>query len=787
MVADVVEPAVRKVDTAVNDDHAPTATVVAATDHDHAQKANEAHAQNDVTSSSTTSTTATTTASVKKSTSDATVMTADTATQHKTLPVGQDVDPAHQREALQKASDDVVLTQVDKLEADERERLGKPEGSSRSYIPGMDNDKLWTLRRRFDTQVLHVLSPPTKLPPGQPDLRPTTLPNVPFNSDLLRSNVERCYATAGVWSIYFAREMMRLMSWSPQDRHRTAAFATAYFVAWWFSMVLPLVSGFCIILIMFRPSRKFFFPPIPPPPGQPPSATDPTNTKGDESMLAGVGHPVEHRSKAEQIEQQAYEFSNVIQRFSVRVVVGGHHKGSKGNGDVGKKAGLGEEYDLSSSDDDDDEELDQLPKIENQTFDEDKPVLAEKEDGTVKELSARQKRKLKAREAKAKRDAQVGHLARGAQDALGDLADALERFANALSPPRPYPPNQARAKLSGAIFVPIMLVTAVVPAHVWSQLASFGFGVAFFGQPLLIRAAKWFIKTFPDWQEKIDLRNSIFSGVPTNAQLTLHVLRVAEASFDPLPAPPPPPTPEHVQNEISKTGFDPESPPPELKLGPDGKPITMDKEHQQGHEQEEEQGVAGGGVGSAVVNTGKKTLFGTLRLAARKAATFRADVAVDGTKQKVGNKIDRFFYQSRAKDPETPEAYPAKLHGTSGHLILTSGPDTQPTLSFVPLRSSLSKPSFQVKVEDLVEVKKKGVFIARAVLGWAASINLEGMGLDMRFKSIEERQRDSLGQGKDPHSEDHEGDTWSFSHVGRRDQLFARLLSVCGQTKWEML
>ncbi|KAM0788664.1 hypothetical protein ACM66B_002763 [Microbotryomycetes sp. NB124-2] len=753
-------PAVRAVGTDLEDDkHAPTSTAVAAADASHPAAASaNVDANDDVNQGS----------------------------QHKVLPVGQDVHPQHQAQAVKTAPSDMIETQVDKLEADERERLDLPEGSSRSYVPGMDNDKLWTLRRRFDTQVLHVLSPPTKLPPGQPDLRPTTLPDVPFNSDLLRCNLERCYATLGVWTIYFAREMGRLMSWSPRDRHRTACFCAAYFTAWFFSMVLPLIAGFCIVLIMVRPSRKFFFPPVPPPPGHPPSATDPTNTKGDESMLAGVGHPVEHRSKAEQIEQQAFEFSNVIQRFGVRVVVGGHHKGSKGNGDVGRKSGAGDDDYSSSSDDEDDEVLE--PKIEGQAFDEKQTVVAEDEDGKKHELSEKQKRKLKAKEARAKRDAQVGHLARGAQDALGDLADALERFANALSPPRPYPPNQARAKLAGAIFVPIMLITAVVPAHVWSQIGSFAFGFGFFGQPLIIRGVKWFVRTVPDWQEKIDLRNSIFSGVPTNAQLTLHVLRVAEAAFDPLPAPPPPPTPDHVQNEISKTGLDPESPPPELKLGPDGNPIAMDKSSttDSGDEDKKDQGLVGG-VGSAVVNTGKKTVFGTLRLAAKKAATFRADVSVDGAKHKVGNKIDRFLYQSRAKDPETPDAYPAKLHGTSGHLILTSGPDTKPTLSFVPLKSSLSKPSFQVAVEDLVEIKKKGVFIARAVLGWAASISLEGMGLDMRFKPRDERMKESLGTGEKPHDEDHEGETWSFSHVGRRDQLFARLVSVCPTSKWEML
>ena len=54
-------------------------------------------------------------------------------------------------------------------------------------------------------------------------------------------------------------------------------------------------------------------------------------------MLAGVNHPIEHRSRAEQIEEQAWEFTNVIQRFGVRVVVGGKRGGKQGNAEVGKK------------------------------------------------------------------------------------------------------------------------------------------------------------------------------------------------------------------------------------------------------------------------------------------------------------------------------------------------------------------------------------------------------------------------------------------------------------------
>ncbi|KAL8276463.1 hypothetical protein RQP46_011113 [Phenoliferia psychrophenolica] len=662
------------------------------------------------------------------------------------LPLGADAHPETQAKKLAEAPPEKVDALVEKVKADEREELGEePEGT---IVDGLEDDKLWALIRRFNVQINHTLSPPTKLPPGEPDLRPSTLPDVPFNSDILKSNGERLFATAGIWTIYFGREMMRLMSWSREERNRTACFCVAYFISAYFAMVIPAIMALLMSLILLPKSRKFFFPSIPPPAGVPASATDPTNQKGDESKLAGVGDPIEHRSKAEQIEQQAWEFTNTIQRFGMRVVVGGRGSGHQGNGEVGKKG---------AQDEDDEED------------EEEREAVRDEIEG--KDLTPKQKRKLKAKMAREKRDAAVNKMAKGAQDAVGDLADALERFANALAPPRYYPHNEARLKLAGAIFVPIMLVTAVVPAHWWAQIISFGVGIGFFAQPILIRAAKKFVELVPDWQERIDMRNSIFSGVPTNAQLVLHIARMAEEEFDPLPSPPLPPTATDTKNELSKTGIDEDA----------GNELVDDKT-KSGDDPDDDEKPS---VTHKVMAKGTKKLLGGLRLAAKKAATFRGDVTIADTRQKVGNKVDRVFYQSRAKDDLTADSYPAKLDGTSGHIVITHQEGLAPTLTFEPLHHP-DKPSFNEPVADLVEVKKVGVFIARALLGWAAAINIEGTGLEMRFKTHVERKLDGIGKGEEPHDEDHEGQLWAFSHVARRDQLFLRLLSMGGQ-KWETL
>lgn len=53
--------------------------------------------------------------------------------------------------------------------------------------------------------------------------------------------------------------------------------------------------------------------------------------------------------------------------------------------------------------------------------------------------------------------------------------------------------------------------------------------------------------------------------------------------------------------------------------------------------------------------------------------------------------------------------------------------------------------------------------------------------MEMRFKKAEERVVDQAVKG-----ERYEGEGFTFEHVARRDQLFARLASVGGQ-QWESL
>lgn len=137
-------------------------------------------------------------------------------------------------------------------------------------------------------------------------------------------------------------------------------------------------------------------------------------------------------------------------------------------------------------------------------------------------------------------------------------------------------------------------------------------------------------------------------------------------------------------------------------------------------------------------------------------------------------------------------AYPAKLKDTFGHLILhTSRHNASPTISFVSLHTDSLK--FKAPICSLVELHKEGVWIGRAALSWAAATKIEGTGLVLRFKQGEviafgEKPESNIiaGAGAEGGEEGGEEGKWRFTDVGRRDQLFNRLIAM-GDQKWETL
>jgi len=101
-------------------------------------------------------------------------------------------------------------------------------------------------------------------------------------------------------------------------------------------------------------------------------------------------------------------------------------------------------------------------------------------------------------------------------------------------------------------------VSTFVSAKMVVRGAEAGVGFAFFSQPMTQRAIDYLTHRIPDWRKYLELRRTLLKGVPTNAQLTLTLLRVAEANFAPLPPPPvKQPPPKHPKaHETDKVASD---------------------------------------------------------------------------------------------------------------------------------------------------------------------------------------------------------------------------------------
>ena len=136
---------------------------------------------------------------------------------------------------------------------------------------------------------------------------------------------------------------------------------------------------------------------------------------------------------------------------------------------------------------------------------------------------------------------------------INDVSDGWERFANALSPTPPFPKDIYRLRLAGLV-VPLLATSIFITSYMFMKGLTFGVGFAFFGDPIIQPGLELLNTKFPNWQKLLEVRNTILKGVPTNAQLTLTLLRVGEANKSPLPPPPtsgetPPEQPARVSTE----------------------------------------------------------------------------------------------------------------------------------------------------------------------------------------------------------------------------------------------
>ncbi|RKU39812.1 hypothetical protein DL546_000861 [Coniochaeta pulveracea] len=571
-------------------------------------------------------------------------------------------------------------------------------------VGGLQNEDLWMLVRRFNKQIWHVKA--TVLPPpGGLDLQ--NADQQEFTPDKFRAQIERLYMTVIVSLLGVYNHIARLRSW--RERKRTAGFAAAYFIAWAFDFIVPLLTGTIVVLITYPPSRSFLFPPAP-------IALVNTSTGGIQKPRAGVlgshdsatGAPENHKGEA--VEKEANNFVTGIASVAVSSATSG---------------------------------------------------------GTIPEARHEDdKTKVPVETAMWTKMTPIMNI-------LSDFLDGWERFANALSPTAPFPQETSRLRIA-ALVVPLFGVSLFVTSYMFVKGVTFGIGFGFFGDPVISASMDWLNKAYPNWQKLLELRNTLLKGVPTNAQLTLTLLRLGEAHNAPIPPPPritePAPnkpkelttehldstgeemplgaTPAEIQNAVE---FDPRVP---HELSQSDHAAYEKLSH--GKKKSRLLGIFRGGVRGMV-----KTAIGGDHLRAKATGAQPAK--------------DRLGALPAKDDPliSGPVEFKARYDGKKGHVYITKKA-TIPAIGFsiedstkikdrLGIENDELRPIWSVAIADIVEMKKIGGYgwKSKIVIGWAMGREVAD-GLEITTRA---------------------GEKYKITAIPLRDELFNRLVAMGGQ-KW---
>ncbi|KAL2752393.1 hypothetical protein ACRALDRAFT_1065534 [Sodiomyces alcalophilus JCM 7366] len=584
-------------------------------------------------------------------------------------------------------------------------------------VGGLSNEDLWALIRRFDKQIFHVKSIPEP-PLGGLDLN--IAEEEEFSPDKLRAHVERLYMTVIVGAFGFWKHIVRLRSW--REPRRTSAFLAVYALAWVLDLVVPTLLTFLVVLIVYPPSRAYCFPPAPP------SVVN-SATGGVKKPASGVlasadsvtGAPEKHSGEA--VEQEAHSFVSSISSLVVSTAAGKHPQGDPPS-DPAASAAAPDPADAS---------MDLVDA---------KDKAAGEEPGTHHD-----KTKKPVSEA-------IWVKARPAMRMMADFVDTYERFGNALSPTTPFPQGESRLKLAG-ILVPAILASLVVSPYMVWKANGFSMGFAFFGGPLIQRGVSFINRKLPDWQKYLELRNTVLKGVPTNAQLTITLLRIGERNKAPIPPPPvstAPPSTEAIHAEgkdetmanlgAEKGEIEEAVQPDQDALAPVESETRPEKKQTKGRK---------------IMNLLKGTAKGSVNtsLTANKVRAMAGSVHA---KERLG--VVKGLEQP---DPaKGPVRFPARYQGQPGHAYITTTATT-PALSWTAELEDVN-PAWSVAIGDIEELQKVGGlgWKSKIVVGWATKREIAD-GLIIKDRMGEERH---------------------LTAILTRDQLFNRLVAM-GSQMWE--
>ncbi|KAL9027806.1 MAG: hypothetical protein Q9196_003727 [Gyalolechia fulgens] len=599
-------------------------------------------------------------------------------------------------------------------------------------VGGLDNEELWTLIRRFNKQMYHVKATTAPLLGGL-DLE--VADEDEFSPDKLRANVERLYMTVIIGLMGFGKHIARLRSW--REPRRTGAFAAVYALAWIFNLLVPTFLVTLIVLIVHPPSRSILFPPAP-------LALVNSSTGGVQSPTAGVlgshdsatGAPEKHKGEA--VEQEASNFVSGIGSIALSSATGKHEQGDPDSDPLNKSVPDPTRLAMAGAD-----------------------AKRSAQGGTPTEEHDKTKQPME--------NAMWGKM-RPVMHTIGDISDGWERFANALSPTPPFPTERPRLVLASVLVAGLAVSLFTTSAMVMKGTTA-GIGVGFFSDPLVWKGLAWLNQNYPNWQKLLEIRNSLLKGVPTNAQLTITLLRIGEANKAPLP---PPPSSDQAPSD-NPASLDPD----EVPLG-----ASNDEIQSAIHADPAETEAAGIAAATAagadekpkhrhgqhILSLFKGTAKGGVetKLGADKV---RAKIGSDHAKNHLG-----VLRKASELGPSGPVDFKGRYKGHKGWINISSAAAI-PCVSWSKAASdgtggavaeTIAKHdkqvAFTVPVPDIKELKKIGGlgWKAKIVVGWATGKTVAD-GLEITDK---------------------EGNVWKLTAIQYRDELFNRLIAIGGQ-KWE--
>jgi hypothetical protein len=353
---------------------------------------------------------------------------------------------------------------------------------------------------------------------------------------------------------------------------------------------------------------------------------------------------------------------------------------------------------------------------------------------------------------------------------INDVSDSWERLGNALSPTPPFPQDIYRLRLASLV-VPLFATSIFINSYMFIKGLTFGIGFAFFGDPVIQRGLEMLNRKFPNWQKLLEVRNTILKGVPTNAQLTLTLLRVGEANKSPLPPPPisgetPPELPARISTE--ELGENLNADHEELQAAIEADPDV--KHEVDGEDVAAAKGKGHGKKASRLLTAAKTAIKGNVE----------AVLGADHVKAKAGSKVSKqrlgVVPRNRANHLSGPVAFKCRYNGKRGHTYISTK-ETIPCIGF-SLDKAIGKngedtlgkdegqiePMWSIAIADIAELKKQGGlgWKAKLVVGWA----------------LEREVADGL------EIVDRRGQRFVVTAMILRDELFNRLVAMGGQ-KWE--